>query len=115
MIPTIVEKQILNSLKTNMLKKQQTDENLPPPHRRPPFFFFFFLQTVTHAQKALTARGPQIVSKLRYRKLVSCDRKVLSCDRKLVSCDRKLVSCDGKIDVSLMSHRNCHCCTWSYP
>ena len=41
MIPTIVEKQILNSLRTNKLKKQQTDKNLPPPHRCPPFFFFF--------------------------------------------------------------------------
>ena len=61
MIPTIVEKQILNSLRTNKLKKQLTDENLPPPHRRLPFF----LQTVTHAQKALTAHGPQIASKLR--------------------------------------------------
>ena len=40
MIPTIVEKQILNSLRTNKLKKQQTDKNLPPPHRCPPFFFF---------------------------------------------------------------------------
>ena len=61
MIPTIVEKQILNSLRTNKLKKQQTGKNLPPPHRCPPFF----LQTVTHAQKALTPRGPQIASKLR--------------------------------------------------
>ena len=63
MIPTIVEKQILNSLRTNKLKKQQTDKNLPPPHRCPPFFFF--LQKVTHAQKALTPRGPQIACKLR--------------------------------------------------
>ena len=39
MIPTIVEKQILNSLRTNKLKKQQRDKNLPPPHRRLPFFF----------------------------------------------------------------------------
>ena len=39
MIPTIVEKQILNSLRTNKLKKQQTDKNLPPPHRCPPLFF----------------------------------------------------------------------------
>ena len=61
MTPTIVEKQILNSLRSNKLKKQQTDKNLPPPHRRLPFF----LQTVTHAQKALTAHGPQIASKLR--------------------------------------------------
>ena len=59
MTPTIVEKQILNSLRSNKLKKQQTDKNLPPPHRRLPFF----LQTVTHAQKALTAHGPQIASK----------------------------------------------------
>ena len=62
MIPTIVEKQILNSLRTDKLKKQQTDKNLPPPHRCPPFFF---LQKVTHAQKALTPRGPQIACKLR--------------------------------------------------
>ena len=82
MTPTIVEKQILNSLRSNKLKKQQTDKNLPPPHRRLPFF----LQTVTHAQKALTAHGPQIASiKLRYRKLVSCDRKLVSCDRKRCS------------------------------
>ena len=52
MIPTIVEKQILNSLKTNMLKKQQTDENLPPPHRRPPFFFFFFTNSYACAKGA---------------------------------------------------------------
>ena len=62
MTPTIVEKQILNSLRSNKLKKQQTDKNLPPPHRCPPFFF---LQKVTHAQKALTPRGPQIACKLR--------------------------------------------------
>ena len=63
MTPTIVEKQILNSLRSNKLKKQQTDKNLPPPHRRLPFF----LQTVTHAQKALTAHGLQIASKLRWK------------------------------------------------
>ena len=53
MIPTIVEKQILSSLRTNKLKKQQTSLSA-----------IFFLQTVTHAQKALTPRGPQIASKL---------------------------------------------------
>ena len=57
MIPTIVEKQILNSLRTNKLKKQQTDKNLPLPHRPPPF-----LQTATPAQKALIAQGPQRAS-----------------------------------------------------
>ena len=61
MIPTIVEKQILSSLRTNKLKKEQTGKNLPPPHRCPPFFF----KNSTHAQKALTPRGPQIASKLR--------------------------------------------------
>ena len=79
MIPTIVEKQILNSLRTNKLKKQQIDKNFPPPHRRPSFFY----KQLRLRQKALTAHGPQIASiKLRYRKLVSCDRKLVSCDRK---------------------------------
>ena len=106
MIPTIVEKQILNSLRTNKLKKTTNRELTSSTSSSA-----IFLQTVTHAQKELTAHGPQIASKLRYCKLVSCDcklvscdQKSVSCDRKLVSCNRKLVSCDGKIDVSLMSH-----------
>ena len=108
MIPTIVEKQILNSLRTNKLKKTTNREELTSSTSSSAIF----VQTVTHAQKELTAHGPQIASKLRYCKLVSCDQKSVSCDHKLVSCNsklvscnHKLVSCDGKIDVSLMSHR----------
>ena len=93
MIPTIVEKQILSSLRTNKLKKQQTGKNLPPPLRCPPFFFYKQLRMRKRRSPHVDRR--QQVSC--HRKVLSCDRKLVSCDRKLVSCDRKLVNCDRKL------------------
>ena len=105
MIPTIVEKQILSSLRTNKLKKEQTGKNLPPPHRCPPFFF---LQTVTHAQKMLTPRGPQIASKVRSQgiKLRSQVSKLRSQVSKLRSQVSKLRSQVSKLRSQVINLRS---------